>query len=126
MVPVAKRGNNYDYSLIPQTAWHIPKDYEEWASERGIDAETHLTHLFCQATLMYEQAQYGMARVQVTKGDLTATFSIDPRRMVTFSVIVMSCSGSRAAALPLSGIAVVLPASAAAFFSLRTCALRRC
>lgn len=60
--------------------WRIPHDYERWAKQYGLDAQTHLGHLFCDVTRDIENTGLSMLRVEVTKGDMTAVFGLDPRR----------------------------------------------
>jgi len=69
---------------IPDRHWRIPGDYEEWAAEFGIDAQTHLSHTFCSVVEHAEHAHFGDVRVQVHKDDMTAVFAIDSRRLSYF------------------------------------------
>jgi hypothetical protein len=98
MVRVAKRGNNFDYHLIPQRAWSFPPQYEEWSALFGLTVDLHLPHIFCRTMQDFEECQYSMARVNVLKGDLCANFGINPRRLAYFfrdRDIIVTVSGQR-------------------------------
>jgi hypothetical protein len=98
MIRIGKRGNNFSYELIPERAWHFPAHYERWASSHGLTVELHLPHLFCSLMRDYERSQGAAARVSVTKGDLTATFGINPRRLPYFfrdRDIIVTVNGQR-------------------------------
>lgn len=84
IMQVPRKHSSWDYSSVPQRAWRIPDDYEQWAHSRGIDAQLHLAHLFCHAINKQETSNYSMVRVAVTKGDLTATFGVAVKRMAYF------------------------------------------
>lgn len=78
--------------------WHIPHHYQEWSIQYGIDAQTHLSHLFCTAVADIERASSSILRVEVSKGDLTAVFGLDPRRTSYFFQdrdIVLNNKGSK-------------------------------
>jgi hypothetical protein len=69
----------------PWWDWRIPHEYEEWSSQHGLDAQTHLTRLFCDLARHVEYAAYSMLRVEVQNKDhLTAVFGISPRRTAYF------------------------------------------
>jgi hypothetical protein len=98
MVRVGKKGNNFDYDLIPLREWQFPAAYQQWAEDYGLSIELHLPRIFCDAVRDYEHSQYAMARVAVSKGDLTASFGINPRRLAYFfrdRDIVVTVSGQR-------------------------------
>jgi hypothetical protein len=83
MIPIhAKR--KLETFEIPDRHWRIPEDYERWANDVGLDVQTHLCHLFTSVLHDQEYAQYGDARIQVHKGDMTAVFNIDSRRLSYF------------------------------------------
>src|SRR5262245_29853882 len=84
MVRVGKRGNNFNYELIPQRAWRIPEYYKGWAKDEDEDVEHMLARMFMEMSSCFERANYSMVRVAVHNGDLTAQFSVDPRRMSYF------------------------------------------
>lgn len=64
--------------------WAIPRIYKEWAAEHGLDVQLHLTHIFCDALRWIEYSQYSMIRVYVTKGDMTAVFSVNHQKLGYF------------------------------------------
>jgi len=64
--------------------WRIPYAYKEWAKQYGLTAQLHLSHLFVLATASVERTYYATCRVEVTKGDLTAVFGIEPDRIPYF------------------------------------------
>ena len=64
--------------------WQIPYEYKRWAKAHGLDAQTHLSHLFCQAVKDIEYAQLSMLRIEVSKGDLTAVFGLNHKRIAYF------------------------------------------
>src|SRR5262249_23276229 len=71
-------------SIRPENDWRIPNEYEEWAKRYGLTAQLKLTHLFAHAARDFEEAHYGTCRVEVSKGDLTAVFTIEPHRVPYF------------------------------------------
>lgn len=73
-----------DSKTRPWWDWRIPYAYEEWAKQYGLTAQLHLSRLFCDAAKMIEYAAGAMLRIEVSKGDLTAVFGIDPRRTSYF------------------------------------------
>ena len=81
---VIKKKHGLGRFSIPDRSWHIPDSYGKWARQWGIDPQTHLTHLFCQVVKDLEHAQYGDCRIQVHKGENTAVFNIDARRVPYF------------------------------------------
>jgi hypothetical protein len=98
MVRVGRRGNNFDYHLIPQRAWNFPEVYHEWAADHGLTLEVYLPHLFCAMMREYEHSQYAMARVSVSKGDMVASFGINPRRLSYFfrdRDVIITVNGQR-------------------------------
>ena len=64
--------------------WRIPYAYTEWAKQYGLTAQLHLTHCFATATSEIERSYYSTCRVEVSKGDLTAVFGIEPQRVPYF------------------------------------------
>jgi hypothetical protein len=76
-----KRGKTF---TVPKRAWHIPTEFEMWAKSHNLDPQVHLGHLFCEALKFYEWTNYSVVRVAVHKGDLTATFGVNIRRMSYF------------------------------------------
>jgi hypothetical protein len=83
MVSIKKKGSLGHFS-IPQRSWRIPGDFENWAKDFGLDAQTHLAHLFCQAIKAQEHSNYSIVRVAVHKRDLTAVFGVNVKRMSYF------------------------------------------
>src|SRR5262249_31506452 len=76
-----RRGELFD---IPQRAWRIPEYYAQSAKELGEEPEHFLVRVFMDTALIYEFSNYGMVRVAVHNGDLTAQFVVDPKRMSYF------------------------------------------
>jgi hypothetical protein len=68
----------------PWWDWRIPYDYEAWAKQYGLDAQTHLTHTFCDCVKHVEYAEGSMLRVDVAKDDMHAVFGLSPRRTSYF------------------------------------------
>jgi hypothetical protein len=68
----------------PWWDWRIPHDYDNWATQHGLDAQSHLTHMFCDCVKHVEFADFSMLRVEITKDDMHAIFGISPRRMAYF------------------------------------------
>jgi hypothetical protein len=64
--------------------WHYEEAFVEWATRHHSDVDTFLCNLFLDTARAFEDSGYGMARVEVHNGDLTAVFSLDPRRMAYF------------------------------------------
>jgi hypothetical protein len=98
MVKIGRCGNNFDYARIPQRAWRFPEHYESWAAQYGIEVELQLRSVFVNAMRDFEESQYAMARVSISKGDLTAVFGINPRRLAYFFKdrdIVIEADGKR-------------------------------
>jgi hypothetical protein len=69
-------------TTIPIRDWHYPDDYAKWCERMGVDPDLYLGHLFCVAVQDLEW--HSVTRVSVTKGDMTAIFGVDPRRMGYF------------------------------------------
>jgi hypothetical protein len=64
--------------------WRIPYEYQKWAKSHGLDAQTHLSHLFCNTIKDIEYAQLSMLRIEVSKGELTAVFGLSAKRTAYF------------------------------------------
>lgn len=79
-----KTRKHSDGTYGPWHDWRIPEDFESWARLYGLDARTHLSHLFCTAIRRHEYAEFSMVKVAVHKNDLTAVFGISPRRTSYF------------------------------------------
>jgi hypothetical protein len=77
------RSSNHFFT-IPCKGWRIPHTYEEWAQQNGIDVQVYLSNVFIDATQHVEMPNYAMIRVAVHKDDMTAMFTIDPRRASYF------------------------------------------
>jgi hypothetical protein len=72
-------------TVIPERGWHIPDEYESWARSHGIDVQTHLSHMFCDAARKIENQELSsMIRVAASKEDMTASFGVDIRRTAYF------------------------------------------
>lgn len=84
MVEVPSKRNGLDKFRIPKTAWAFPEHHCSSAKDEGLTVQQYLIHLFCQATYAYERTNYSMLRIAVMNGNLTAVFSVDPRRMAYF------------------------------------------
>jgi hypothetical protein len=71
---------------IPKREWKIPKCYNDWVKEKHETPEHFLARMFLDTANAFEHVNYSMVRVAVhnDKDDLTAQFSIDPRRMSYF------------------------------------------
>lgn len=86
--PYFKRSSHwYGWSpdeVGPSWDWHYPADYEEWAKCYGLTARDHLAHTFINLIEDWEYSTYSMTRVEVTKGDLTAVFGVNPKRLAYF------------------------------------------
>ena len=68
----------------PEHDWRIPYAYEKWAKQYGLTAQLHLSHMFASASMEIERTYYATCRVEVSKGDLTAVFGIEPQRCPYF------------------------------------------
>lgn len=78
--------------------WHYSKEFVNWANDYETDVDVFLCNLFLNAARAFEFSGYGMTRVEVCNGDLTAVFSVDPRRMAYFFKdrdITLTKSGKR-------------------------------
>ena len=73
-----------DGTIRAEHDWRIPHAYEEWAKTYGLTAQLHLTQMFCHLARDMEEAAFATCRVEVTKGDLTAVFGIEPHRCAYF------------------------------------------
>lgn len=69
---------------IPRRAWGIRSDLTRWAKRHGETVETYLINLFCDVVRHCEFADYSMLRVSVHKGDLTAVFGVNIKRVGYF------------------------------------------
>jgi hypothetical protein len=69
---------------IPHRYWHYPNAFKSWADDHGVETELYMAHLFCLAVREQENAGLSMVRVAVSKGDMTATFGVDIRRIAYF------------------------------------------
>jgi len=83
MIPIWSR-RRHEFFHIPQRAWRIPGDFEQWAKREGVDVQTFLTGIFLDATEQHTLTQLSMVRVAVTKDDMTATFSVNVHKMAYF------------------------------------------
>lgn len=79
-IRVLKTRTRDDGEIGPWWDWQLPHEYKRWAKHYGLDVQTHLSNIFCNAVQDVEQAAYSMLRVEVSKGDLTAVFGLSPRR----------------------------------------------
>lgn len=77
-------GNVHFYTTIPQRAWRIPNDYQEWAESRGANVQTFLQKIFVDAVSVYEHSNFSMIRIEARKDDMVAVFSVNVRRMAYF------------------------------------------
>jgi hypothetical protein len=82
-IPIREKHKNHIFH-IPQRAWHLPSDYEEWAKLHHENAQEFLARLFCDSVAHQEHAHYSMIRVAATKGDITAVFGVNIRRLAYF------------------------------------------
>jgi hypothetical protein len=64
--------------------WHYPPALVEMAKRRGIPTDVFLCNIFLDTARAFEATGFGMTRVEVTNGDMSAVFSVDPRRMHYF------------------------------------------
>lgn len=69
---------------IPQRNWQYPSEFERWAHDNGEDAQTFLTRLFLSSIQRHANAQRGVVRIAVHKGDMTAVFSVNHHKMGYF------------------------------------------
>ena len=69
---------------VSQREWRIPDYYSSWAGDYGLDASTHLAHIFAETVRRLEWTDYSMIRVRVTKGTLTAVFGVNIARLAYF------------------------------------------
>jgi len=92
-----RRGKTFE---IPQRAWGISDVWTDWAKDLDEDPEHLLARIFMSMSTCWEYSNYGMIRVAVHNGDLTAQFVVDPRRMSYFFQdrdIVYTPNGAREA-----------------------------
>jgi hypothetical protein len=80
-----KRKRKLDYFSIPQRAWRLPVG-PSCVEERGgaAQAQIHLANIFIDAAETFEWSNYGVVRVSVQKGDLTAVFGVNVKRTSYF------------------------------------------
>ena len=74
-------------TVFTNTHWDVPDRYLSWSHRdlSHIEPEDYLRRLFVEAASMYELAVLGsMVRIAVSKGDLTATFGVEIKRMAHF------------------------------------------
>jgi hypothetical protein len=71
-------------SIRSEYDWRIPYAYTAWAKQYGLTAQLHLTHMFAVVARDVEQSYYATCRVEVSKGELTAVFGIEPTRIPYF------------------------------------------
>jgi len=83
MIPIREKHSLASFE-IPDKSWRIPHEYEEWAKDHGLDAQTYLAYLFTNVLRDQEEAQFGDVRIAVHKDDLTAIFHLDSRRLAYF------------------------------------------
>jgi hypothetical protein len=96
-----RRGESF---AIPHKHWSIPTKHLNWAVGRlDHSPEDYLRRCFLEAALMYESAALGsMIRVEIVKGDMTATFGVDSKRTAYFfkdrdiTAQALTSSGTRA------------------------------
>jgi hypothetical protein len=69
---------------IPERAWHMPDEFEQWAKANGTDVQQFLSHLFADATKTFEYSNYSMVRVNVHKDNMTAVFGVNIHRVSYF------------------------------------------
>lgn len=98
MVPIPEKWNGLVHFNIPQKAWRIPKQFIAWAKFNNMEPDQFLTDIFIDAANHVEQANYSMTRIAVSKGNMTAVFGVDPRRMAYFFQdrdVTLTVNGSR-------------------------------
>lgn len=75
-------------TVFHNTHWDVPDRFLWWAhrdNPASIEPEDYLRRMFIEAASLYESAVLGsMVRIAVTKGDLTATFGVEIKRMSHF------------------------------------------
>jgi hypothetical protein len=69
---------------IPRKTWKIPTTFAEWAQEEGDTPERFLRELFLETVQRHSLHQLNMVRVSASKGDMTASFSVDIHKMSYF------------------------------------------
>jgi hypothetical protein len=84
MISVPERKNGLLHFDVPQRRWTIPRRYIYWAKRHGTDANTFLSTLFVDAAHAVERSNYSMVRVAVHKGNLTAVFGVEVKRIPYF------------------------------------------
>jgi hypothetical protein len=87
MVPILykyKKPKHSRYFSIPERAWHMPDEFENWAKANGTDVQHFLSHLFADAAKTFEYSNYSMVRVNVHKDNMTAVFGVNIHRMSYF------------------------------------------
>ena len=80
MVRIKPNNNQRKAFSVPHRYWHLPTEFANWAKERGKDPEKFLIDMFLSAVQKQETAQYSMARVSVTKDNMTAVFGLNIHR----------------------------------------------
>jgi hypothetical protein len=83
-IRILKTRTRSDGDVRPWWDWRIPYAYSNWSKQYGLDAQTFLGRLFTDTARDVELAAYSMLRVEVTKGDLTAVFGLNPHRTPYF------------------------------------------
>ena len=75
-----KRGSKF------LAAWDWCIDYQVSVDDRnrGYTPQLVLARKFCDAAKLMEHAAYAMCRVEVSKGEMAATFGVSPKRMAYF------------------------------------------
>jgi len=79
-IAIHKKRKNGSF-VIPDRGWHYPSILEE---EEGWAPEEQLVELFVDSAKKQEWASYSMVRVAATKGNMTAAFGVNVRRMAYF------------------------------------------
>jgi hypothetical protein len=96
----ARRGEHFS---IPFNHWAVPIEYLSWAGGNfRASPEEILRRTFIEAAMMYQSASLGsMIRIEASKGNLTATFGVEIKRMAYFfkdrdvTVAALTASGRR-------------------------------
>ena len=83
-VKVLKEHFGFDHKKMKGERWEYPYDMKEWAKGRGISVQIYMSHLFKLAVKSCEDIELSVVRVNVHKGDLTAVFGVNPRRLAYF------------------------------------------
>lgn len=84
-IPSKRHGGGYIGGFYkPDSGWHIPHDYEEWAMLHHKDVQLFLGNLFCASVKRMEYSNFSMVRVAATRGDMTAVFGVNIKRMSYF------------------------------------------